>query len=76
MKTFIVLFSFYVPCGCPDYKPDQFGRYPTTTCLVMHYELKNMSKEFNDKDSATSFYNDALKDGSLRNVQLVTNKEK
>ena len=52
---------------CPDYKPstDKFGvtTWPQFHCAVLHMksESENKSIEFNSRDSAFRFYNDAMK---------------
>ncbi len=45
---------------CPDFKPDEFGRYPSARCLVLHSEGVQNQKEFSDEKEALGFYGQAL----------------
>lgn len=64
-----------VPTSCPNFKPDEFGNYPKTSCLVYHTKTDTVcyTKSFTNKDSACSFYERALEEDNIINVIITNN---
>lgn len=60
---YIIYWYLIVPTGCPDYKKDEFGNYPTTTCTVYHTAKEHYQFEFDSRDSALVMYNKGLSTG-------------
>lgn len=56
LAVYVVRWTTLAMAECPDYKPDEFGRWPTTHCLVLHAKSVPQSKEFTDKREAREFF--------------------
>lgn len=53
---YLVTWTIIVAAECHDYKPDEFGNWPTGHCSAGHYKSIPMSKEFFIRDSAVAFF--------------------
>lgn len=62
-----------VPTVCPDYgRKDDLGRVinPGISCAVMHFrtEKESLSKTFNNRDSANSFYKYVIEESKHEDI--------
>jgi hypothetical protein len=63
----------WVPDACPVYKSDEYGRWPSSMCLVNHghFAAYEMSKRFSDKKDADEFYEKTIKEAEESKWNLM-----
>lgn len=71
--TYLLLVT--TPIGCPDFKKDDFGNYPTLGCLVNHVSVvkEKHKKTFMTLDSANHFAAEAIKVNNIDSVKIIKN---
>lgn len=69
--SFVVTWNLCEAAECPDYRPDEYGRWPSYHCCVMHYKFMPMSKEFETRLEAERFIEGAgWRPGSFQHVEV------